>query len=57
MMVATMMTAAPQSELATRAHHDDAQKPFLGLITHQYATRAPYWIKGLNFACHKTGVL
>ena len=21
------------------------------------STRAPYWIKGLNFACHKTGVL
>ena len=22
-----------------------------------YTTRAPYWVKGLNFACHKTGVL
>ena len=28
--------------------------PLLGCVL---STRAPYWIKGLNFACHKTRVL
>ena len=27
------------------------------LLMRSSSTRAPYWVKGLNFACHKTGVL